>query len=65
AVTGRFSAGAPGAAPLLLDPAGARGGRIVFNPGDGVAVPVPSGPVRRLSWREVSNWRELHEAAKP
>lgn len=30
------------------------------DPGSGV-VPAPVG---RISWREVSNWRELHDAAK-
>jgi len=58
------SASAPGAA-------GRADGRKTFavvQPGvsGGSALRVVSGalPVGRLSWREIANWRELHEAAK-
>ena len=78
--TGSLLAGLARAPPQLLEVAnkvgvaGATGraeGRkqlAVLQPGmpGAVAVKVVSGPLpaRRLGWREVANWRELHEAAK-
>ncbi|MFZ4876896.1 pilus assembly protein [Janthinobacterium sp. Mn2066] len=79
AITGRLLDGLARAPPLVLEikssvaAAGATGraeGRkqfAVLQPGlPGAAVKVVSAPLpaRRLSWREVANWRELHEAAK-
>ena len=78
--TGSLLAGLARATPQLLEVAskvgvaGATGraeGRkqlAVLQPGmpGKPAVKVASGslPARRLGWREVANWRELHEAAK-
>lgn len=79
AVTGRLLDGLARAPPLVLEikssvgMAGATGraeGRkqfAVIQPGlQGAAIKVVSAPLpaRRLSWREVANWRELHEATK-
>ncbi|WP_300759998.1 PilC/PilY family type IV pilus protein [Janthinobacterium sp.] len=79
AITGRLLDGLARAPPLVLEikssvgAAGATGraeGRkqfAVVQPGvSGTAVKVVSAPLpaKRLSWREVANWRELHEAAK-
>lgn len=80
AVTGRLLDGLARAPPQLLelqrsasaaDPTGRAEGRksfAVVQPGaTGItSLRVTSGalPVGRLSWREIANWRELHEAAK-
>ena len=79
AVTGVLLDGLARAPPQLLElkraastpgPAGRAEGRKTFavvQPGATAAVPlrIVSGalPVGRLSWREIANWRELHEAA--
>jgi type IV pilus assembly protein PilY1 len=78
--TGKLLDGLARAPPLLLEVASQVGvagatGRAearkqfaVVQPGmpAAAAVKVASGPLpaRRLGWREVANWRELHDAAK-
>lgn len=77
--TGHLLDGLARAPPLVLEikssvaAAGATGraeGRkqfAVIQPGlPGAAIKVVSAPLpaKRLSWREVANWRELHDAAK-
>jgi len=79
AITGRLLDGLARAPPLVLEikssvGAAAATGRAegrkqfaVMQSGlPGAAVKVVSAPLpaKRLSWREVANWRELHEAAK-
>lgn len=78
ATTGRLSNSAAPVPPLLLLASSASGasdgtGRaravrrysfIPAMPGDAVPPPVSvEVPARRLSWREITNWQELHDAA--
>ena len=78
AITGRMSSSAAAVPPLLLLTGSTSGGPdgtgrvravrrysfIPARPGDAVPPPVSVAlPAKRLSWREITNWQELHDAA--